>query len=57
MLQKLRQRSQRGVLGVFVGDVIGPFQFDTEGEIIAVFPPLKRGDAGMPGSPIARHKL
>src|SRR5690554_770659 len=53
------QGSQTGqglILGIGVGHVVCPFQFDTDGKVIALFLALKTGAPGMPGAVEARSE-
>src|SRR5690554_8228374 len=54
------QGSQTGqglILGIGVAHVVCPFQFDTDGKVIALFRALKTGASGMPGAVQAADKL
>lgn len=48
---------QHGVLGIGVGQVVSAFQFDTDGEIVAAFTPVKTRNASVPGAIEQRHEL
>ena len=45
------------VLDIGVGLIIGPLQFDTDAEVVAVFPPPETGLTRMPGALVKVHEL
>src|SRR5690606_20742952 len=56
-LQSTGQGHQAGILLFGIGLVVGAFQFDAQGEVIAVLPPLEARLAGMPGAVQTGNKL
>jgi hypothetical protein len=48
---------QHGILHPFVGYVVGPFQFDPHGKIVAVDAPSPARLAGVPGAFVERYIL
>ena len=56
-LQHPGQAYQSIVLGVRVGKFVSPFQLDTDGEVVAVFPTAVARCTRMPGSPVTGDKL
>ncbi len=50
-------RGQCLVLRIGIRRLIGPFQLDADGEVIAGFTALETGLARMPGPAVERHKL
>ncbi len=56
-LQFFYDLRQHFILRGFIVHVIRAFQFDTDGEVVAVLPPVEFGCAGMPGALVERDEL
>ena len=48
---------QHRVLGIGIGQVVGAFQFYTDGEIVTAFTPVEARHTSMPGAVEQRHEL
>src|SRR3981081_3371892 len=55
--QRTRETREHRVLCGLVADIVGAFQLDADGEIVAVPPAAPRRRAGVPGAPRAGYEL